>query len=360
MKKKLKIFIAILLVIIIGLLVAWTIVRKMLIKQMFDLGECCEYTEGIYGMVELANIGNKCDVDMTGIEEKLNSIKDDYKLIQRNMNLDGGGDLYNIPQIICINNYFEIDNEKLFKYVDRRYDSELKLLDQYYNDNMNDEQKKKHPHRAYEDTIQILQLNLYQEKFIEELLERYDLLNGLKNVYDNPDKFFTDETEIKDAYTDISFVFLQLGKLDMLDLSKARKEWHDYVLEEDVLQMWKDTATEYGIEDYLDKSIVDTYQQMGIDINEYPFNEIKEIADSYDINVAAKDDEFFAIDKNSEMDISKHLACQLRGVGWRDENIFKNERIKNNYLDFCNSYMDMFIPQFQQFVKDSTKRFGLR
>lgn len=358
--KIIKKILIIIFIIIIGGIIWGLIFRKNMIRKMFDLAECCDYTEGLYGMVELVNIGKKCDVDTSEIENQLGKIEKDYKKIANNLNVENESDLYYMGQVMCINTYYGVDNKRFFKRLDEKYDPELMLLDQYYYDNMNDEQKKKHPHRAYTNTLDIIMLNVYQEQFIEDLLDRYDLLDGLKNVYDNPEKYITDKDEIIDAYTDITFVFMQLGKLDMLDLSKAHKAWTDLTTNYDVLQMWKDTATEYGIEDYLCKSMIDIYQQMGIDISEYPFNEIKQIADSYDINVAAKDDEFFAIGKNSQMDISKHLACQLRGVGWEDENIFKNERIKNNYLDFCNTYMDMFIPQFKQFVKDSTKRFGLR
>lgn len=346
-KKRIKIIIV--LVLAIGIIASFGV--KLYLKyevdkeKQEDIANTQEWEDcfnGIYNAVKMENIAKANGFDWDNKE--LISIKKDYEEVLNHIKEEE--DTLLLAQYIIVNDYMGIDNDKNYNVIDKRYNKEIKLLDDYAVDNSQD--------LDISGAVRVSALSIFYydgTTFVDKLINDYKIVDGLENVYNNAEELCGDEAQELRSY--IANVFATCNIESDIDYGLVKDSFADEL--DDVIKIVKKRKGKITLDDYMYRYLPDKFRVIGVD--DKKVKELEDLFAKYDLNQLR--DNNYGFGKDITLSSLGEYEVNLRREMYREDSLFKDAQFCDEFGKFCDEYtQNILIPAFNRYynnIKDEFK-----
>ncbi len=346
-KKGIKIIIV--LVLAIGIIASFGV--KLYLKyevdkeKQEDIANTQEWEDcfnGIYNAVKMENIAKANGFDWDNKE--LISIKKDYEEVLNHIKEEE--DTLLLAQYIIVNDYMGIDNDKNYNVIDKRYNKEIKLLDDYAVDNSQD--------LDISGAVRVSALSIFYydgTTFVDKLINDYKIVDGLENVYNNAEELCGDEAQELRSY--IANVFATCNIESDIDYGLVKDSFADEL--DDVIKIVKKRKGKITLDDYMYRYLPDKFRVIGVD--DKKVKELEDLFAKYDLNQLR--DNNYGFGKDITLSSLGEYEVNLRREMYREDSLFKDAQFCDEFGKFCDEYtQNILIPAFNRYynnIKDEFK-----
>lgn len=346
-KKRIKIIIV--LVLAIGIIASFGV--KLYLKyevdkeKQEDIANTQEWEDcfnGIYNAVKMENIAKANGFDWDNKE--LISIKKDYEEVLNHIKEEE--DTLLLAQYIIVNDYMGIDNDKNYNVIDKRYNKEIKLLDDYAVDNSQD--------LDISGAVRVSALSIFYydgTTFVDKLINDYKIVDGLENVYNNAEELCGDEAQELRSY--IANVFATCNIESDIDYGLVKDSFADEL--DDVIKIVKKRKGKITLDDYMYRYLPDKFRVIGVD--DKKVKELEDLFAKYDLNQLR--DNNYGFGKDITLSSLGEYEVNLRREMYREDSLFKDAQFCDEFREFCDEYtQNILIPAFNRYynnIKDEFK-----
>lgn len=346
-KKRIKIIIV--LVLAIGIIASFGV--KLYLKyevdkeKQEDIANTQEWEDcfnGIYNAVKMENIAKANGFDWDNKE--LISIKKDYEEVLNHIKEEE--DTLLLAQYIIVNDYMGIDNDKNYNVINKRYNKEIKLLDDYAVDNSQD--------LDISGAVRVSALSIFYydgTTFVDKLINDYKIVDGLENVYNNAEELCGDEAQELRSY--IANVFATCNIESDIDYGLVKDSFADEL--DDVIKIVKKRKGKITLDDYMYRYLPDKFRVIGVD--DKKVKELEDLFAKYDLNQLR--DNNYGFGKDITLSSLGEYEVNLRREMYREDSLFKDAQFCDEFGKFCDEYtQNILIPAFNRYynnIKDEFK-----
>lgn len=349
-KKKLLIIAIVCTVIAVAALTYNYLARYLITKdEKVNFLESYDAIEMLYKEVMMEDIIKNNDIEYKN--ESLYELKDMYEdILEKSTEID---DPLILAQVMIINDYFAIDNEKYYKQLDDYYIDSIGLLCLVENNYFEEE-------NDMESAIDLstLLIYYYNETDVGKTInKKYNLSKKLEEIYNNIDNM--DNEYLKNnkdkVKARIADVFIDCNIENNINMTEVKSEFEEDL--QGFIRHYGSKSYKLDLEGYSNRNVIEKYEKLGFDEKELV--ELKGIVDGWNIEDIKKDN--WGIKKPVQLSVISGWIIDLRREQYKEDNILKNEEFASQICDGMDEYSsDCLVPQFTSLYEEFTQKKGTR